>query len=55
MARKPDLKQIDRIVRELKLSKGQRRILHDDLAGKNYTIDEIREIAKAIKELYPNK
>lgn len=55
MARKPDLKQIDRIVKELKLTKGQRRMLHDEIAGQDLSLDEIKEIARQIKDLYPNK
>jgi hypothetical protein len=55
MARKPDLKQIDRIVKKLKLSKEQRRLLHEEIAGQNYSLREIQEIAKQIKKLYPHK
>jgi len=31
------------------------KILHDEITKQSYSIDEIREIAKEIKELYPNK
>ena len=55
MARKADIKAIDRIVNEVGLTKGQRRLLHDEITGQNYSLEEIREIALEIKELYPNK
>ena len=55
MAKKPDVKQIDRIVKEEGLTKGQRRILHDEITGQELTLEEIREIAKEVKRLYPNK
>jgi hypothetical protein len=55
MAKKPDIKQIDRIVREEGLTIGQREMLHEEITNQGYTLEEIREIAKEIKELYPNK
>jgi hypothetical protein len=55
LPRKDDIKQIDRIVREEALSRGQRRILHDEITGLSLTEDEIREIARLIKEEHPNK
>jgi hypothetical protein len=54
MAKKPDIKQIDRIVNEEGLTIGQREILHEEITKQGYTLEEIREIAKEIKELYPN-
>ena len=55
MAKKSDIKQIDRIVREEGLTIGQREILHEEIAKQGYTLEEIRQIAKEIKALYPNK
>ena len=55
MSRKDDLRKIDRIVKEEGLSKGQRRLLHEEISGQNLSLDEIREIAREIKRLYPNK
>ena len=55
MGRKDDIKAIDQIVKEVGLSKGQRRLLHDEITGQDYTLEQIREIAQEIKELYPNK
>ncbi|MCI0463038.1 MAG: hypothetical protein L0Z62_39325 [Gemmataceae bacterium] len=52
---KDDIKQIDRIVREEGLTKGQRRLLHEEISGQQLSLEEIREIARQIKELYPNK
>ncbi|HXG08696.1 MAG TPA: hypothetical protein VNK04_02810 [Gemmataceae bacterium] len=53
--RKPDIKEIDRIVNEEGLSREQRRMLHEEITGQNLSLEEIREIAREIKELYPNK
>jgi hypothetical protein len=55
MAKKPDIKQIDRIVNEEGLTIGQREILHEEITKQGYTLEEIRQIAKQIRELYPNK
>lgn len=55
MPRKADIKAIDRIVREIGLSKGQRRLLHDEITKQNYSLEDIRKIAKEIRKLYPNK
>jgi len=52
---KADIKEIDRIVKEEGLSRGQRRLLHDEISGQNCTLAEIRELAREIKRLYPNK
>jgi hypothetical protein len=52
---KKDIKEIDRIVKEEGLSKGQRRLLHEEITGQELSLEEIREIARQIKELYPNK
>jgi len=55
MAKKLDIKAIDRIVKELGLSKEQRRLLHDEITKQGYSLEEILEIAKQIKDLYPSK
>ena len=55
MAKKKDIKDIDRIVREEGLSVGQREILHDEITKQGYPLEQIRELAKEIKQLYPNK
>jgi len=55
MARKADIKAIDNIVRSHKLTKGQRRLLHDEITGQNLPLKEIDEIAKQIKRGFPNK
>ena len=55
MAKKPDIRQIDRITKEEGLTEGQREILHEEITGQGHTLEEIREIAKDIKKLYPNK
>lgn len=55
MPRKDDIREIDRIVKEEGLSRAQRRMLHDEISGETLSLDEIREIAREIKELYPNK
>jgi hypothetical protein len=55
MAKKPDIKQIERIVKDEGLTVGQRELLHRTITKEGYTLEEIREIAKEIKELYPNK
>jgi hypothetical protein len=53
--RKGDIREIDRIVREEGMTKGQRRLLHEEISGQQLSLDEIRRIAKEIKVLYPNK
>ncbi len=55
MAKKLDIKQIDTIVKEEGLSIAQREILHEEITKQGYTLEEIRELAKEIKQLYPNK
>jgi hypothetical protein len=55
MARKVDIKELDRIVREVGLSKAQRRLLHDEITKQNYSLEEIRKIAEEIKRLYPKE
>ncbi len=55
MAKKHDIRQIDEICRRVGLSKRLRELLHDEIHGMNYTYREILEIAKELKELYPNK
>lgn len=55
MARKDDIKEIDRIVKELGLTKGQRQLLHQAITGQGLTSEEIVVVAREIKEDYPNK
>ena len=55
MPRKRDVKEIDRIVQEEGLTEEQRELLHRAITKQGYSLEEIREIAKEIKELYPNK
>ena len=55
MPRKPDIKAIDKIVKEVKLSKEQRRLLHEEISGQPLSLDEVRQAAKEIKRLYPKK
>jgi RHS repeat-associated protein len=53
MARKSDIKQVDKIVRKLNMSKEQRRLLHDEITRQDLTIDEIMEIAHDIMKHMP--
>ena len=56
MARKADLKQIDRIAKEVGgLTKGQRQLLHREITKQRYSLDEIKQITEEIKKLYPKK
>ena len=55
MARKLEIKAIDRIVREVGLSRAQRRLLHDEITRQNLSLKKIREIAEEIKERHPNQ
>ncbi len=55
MGRKAGIKQIDRIVDELKLTKDQRRLLHDEITGQDLSLDEILEIAEDVRRQFPNK
>lgn len=55
MARKADIKAIDNIVKDVGLTKEQRRLLHDQITGQGYSLAEIREIAEEVKRLFPNK
>ncbi len=55
MARKLDIKAINRIVEQVGLTKAQRRLLHDEITKQVYSLEEIREISEQIKKLYPNK
>ena len=47
-ARKADIRQIDHLVRELGLTRAQRRILHDEITRRGYTLEQIRQIAEAL-------
>jgi hypothetical protein len=55
MAKKRDIKQIDRICKEEALTVGQRELLHQEITKQRLSVDQIRAIAKEIKALYPNK
>ena len=55
MARKVDIKAIDNIVKDVGLTREQRRLLHDQITGQGYSLQEIREIAEEVKRLFPNK
>jgi len=44
-----DKRFIDRLAKKLGLDKGLRRVLHDQITGKNYSEAEIRAIAELIK------
>jgi hypothetical protein len=55
MATKPDIREIDRIVKEEGLLRGQRRLLHEEISGQNLSLEDIRRIAREIKKLHPNK
>lgn len=53
--RKADIRAIDRIVQEEGLTREQRRLLHNEITGRQLTLEETRQIAREIKQLYPNK
>jgi RHS repeat-associated protein len=53
MARKSDIRQIDRIVKEVGLNKNQRRLLHDEITGQDLSLDEIADIARDIAQRMP--
>jgi len=55
MARKQDIRMIDRVVRAVGLSREQRRLLHDEIHGQRLTYREIKELAREIKRDYPGK
>ena len=55
MPRKKDIKQIDAVVRRLRLSKEQRELLHRAIHGEKLTYRELLEEAKAIRKDYPNR
>ena len=56
MPRKSDLKQVDRVIKEVGgLTKGQRELLHRAISKQRLTVSEIKKLAEEIKELYPNK
>lgn len=60
MARKRDLKLIDRVQKKYNLTNGQRELLHDEMEAAKETREQIsketiEELAKDIIELYPNK
>jgi hypothetical protein len=51
----PKLKQFERIVKQERLSMEQRRLLHDQITGQRLSFQEVRRLAREIKELYPKK
>lgn len=53
MARKADIKQIDRIVKDLKLNKEQRQLLHREITGQDLSLEEIKAIADDIAKFTP--
>lgn len=60
MAKKADIKQIDRIVREIGLSPGQREIFHEELralkgADGLGAFDDFLDLAREIKQSFPGK
>lgn len=55
MSPKDDIKAIDSIARKVGLTKGQRRLLHREIHGRNLTYKEIMEEAKETKIMYPKK
>lgn len=55
MSRESEKKVIDRLVKELEMSKAARRMLHDEITRQKYSEEVIREIAEMIKRLFPNK
>jgi hypothetical protein len=55
MTRKADIKLIDRVQKMVGLSRGQRRILHDEITGRRLTFREILSEAREIKRRYPGK
>jgi hypothetical protein len=55
MVRKNDIKLIDSVVRKLKLSRDQRQLLHEIIDRPNMTYQEIMELAREIRQDYPNK
>ncbi|MBN1554197.1 MAG: hypothetical protein JXA11_05595 [Phycisphaerae bacterium] len=46
---------IDQVVREVGLSRGQRRLLHDEIHGRRLTYREIKTLAKDILREYPGR
>jgi hypothetical protein len=52
---KQDIQEINRIVNEEGLSPERRRLLHEEISGQNFSLEQIREIAWEIKKLYPRK
>jgi hypothetical protein len=43
-------RDVERIVRENDLNRAGQRALHDEIGGKGYSLDEIREIARQIAQ-----
>jgi hypothetical protein len=55
MVRKDDTRQVDSIARKLKLSREQRRLLHDEIHGRSLTYREILEEAEQILRDHPER
>jgi hypothetical protein len=49
-----DIREIDHIVHEEGISREQRRLFQEELSGQDLSLDDNREIAKELKELYPS-
>jgi hypothetical protein len=55
MAKKRDIRLIDRVQKDIGLSDDQREMLHRDIHGLRLKYQEIVEKAKEIRRDYPNK
>ena len=55
MSPKNDIKAVNSIVKKVGLSPGQRDILHDRIHHENLTYREIEQVAREVKQDYPNK
>ena len=55
MVRTDDIRQVDSVVRKLKLSKEQRKLLHRAIRREKLTYRQLLELAQAILEDYPRK
>ena len=55
MTRKVDIKLVDSVVRKLRLSRDQRKLLHRAIHGQALSYREIMELAKEIERDYPRK
>jgi hypothetical protein len=44
--RKEDIRHIDKLCKQLRLTRTQRRLLHDEITRQQFTREEIRQIAQ---------